>query len=260
MQTAALTFTLVLANLLAGLPVHAGDAARAWTEQGLRHLHGEGVARDVDRAVVYLCAAATHRDADAAFELGWLYLQGRGVARNESLAVGWFDRAQGLGASVPAALLDRLESVEASSPACIASDGHDLALTSRRRADFAVTIFELAPSYGLDPKFVLEVVRAESNFNPRARSHKGALGLMQLIPATARRFGVEDPFEPVQNLRGGMAYLRWLLNHFDGDIELALAGYNAGEQAVKRFGGVPPYNETRDYVRRILRRYGGSRA
>ena len=91
---------------------------------------------------------------------------------------------------------------------------------------------------------MLEVVRAESNFDPRARSHKGALGLMQLIPATARRFGVDDPLEPAQNLRGGMAYLRWLLERFDGDLRLALAGYNAGEEAVERHGGVPPYAET----------------
>ena len=113
----------------------------------------------------------------------------------------------------------------------------------------------MAPRFDLDPALVLEVVRAESNFDPRARSHKGALGLMQLIPATARRFGVEDPFEPSQNLRGGMAYLRWLMTRVDGDLRLALAGYNAGEAAVERHRGVPPYAETRAYVGRILRRY-----
>ena len=114
----------------------------------------------------------------------------------------------------------------------------------------------LAPD-DLDPALVFEVVRAESNFNPRARSHKGALGLMQLIPATAKRFGVEDPFEPRQNLHGGMAYLRWLLQRFDGDLKLTLAGYNAGEAAVERHGGIPPYDETRTYVGTILSRYAG---
>jgi len=252
--------SLFFVSLLVTSPVRATEDPRPWTEQGLRYLHGEGVARDIDRAVVHFCAGAARHDADAAFELGWLYLQGRGVGRNESLAVGWFDRARALGAQLPPALMSRLEAVEASDPACIASDGHDLGLSSRRRADFAVTIFKLAPAYGLDPKFVLEVVRAESNFDPRALSHKGAQGLMQLIPETARRFGVADPYEPIQNLHGGMAYLRWLLDHFDGDIELALAGYNAGERAVKRYGGVPPFTETRDYVRRILQRYPGSRA
>jgi soluble lytic murein transglycosylase-like protein len=82
---------------------------------------------------------------------------------------------------------------------------------------------------------------------------------MQLIPATARRFGVDDPLEPLQNLRGGMAYLRWLIARFEGDLRLALAGYNAGEGVVQRYGGIPPYAETRAYVRKILRRYGSDR-
>jgi soluble lytic murein transglycosylase-like protein len=83
---------------------------------------------------------------------------------------------------------------------------------------------------------------------------------MQLIPATAQRFGVRDPFEPMQNLQGGMAYLRWLHDRFNGDLRLMLAGYNAGEAAVERYGGVPPYTETREYVRRILTRYGADDA
>jgi soluble lytic murein transglycosylase-like protein len=80
---------------------------------------------------------------------------------------------------------------------------------------------------------------------------------MQLIPATASRFGVKDAWDPEQNLRGGMAYLRWLLDHFDGNVKLALAGYNAGEGAVERHGGIPPYNETQNYVKKIIRRIGG---
>jgi soluble lytic murein transglycosylase-like protein len=100
------------------------------------------------------------------------------------------------------------------------------------------------------------VIRAESGFDPEARSAKGALGLMQLIPATAARFGVSDPLQPLQNLRGGMAYLNWLLGQFQGDLELVLAGYNAGERAVQRYGGIPPYAETRAYVSKILKRYG----
>ena len=100
---------------------------------------------------------------------------------------------------------------------------------------------ELAPKYSLDPKLVLAVIETESNFNPKARSPKNARGLMQLIPATAQRFGVRNVWDPEQNLRGGMAYLRWLLKHFKGDVKLALAGYNAGEKAVERHGGIPPY-------------------
>jgi soluble lytic murein transglycosylase-like protein len=109
-----------------------------------------------------------------------------------------------------------------------------------------------APEYKLEPALVLAVMSAESNFNIGAVSPKNALGLMQLIPDTARRFGVKDPLDPVQNIRGGMAYLRWLLAYFEGDVRLALAAYNAGEGAVDRYLGVPPYAETRNYVLKIL--------
>jgi soluble lytic murein transglycosylase-like protein len=109
----------------------------------------------------------------------------------------------------------------------------------------------LAPEFRLDPALVLAVVQVESNFNANAQSPKNAQGLMQLIPETAERFGVRDVWDPEENLRGGMAYLRWLLDHFKGDVKLALAGYNAGEGAVQRHQGVPPFAETQDYVRRI---------
>lgn len=252
---------LLLSLLLGNVAVAATlPTAAQWTEEGLRYLHGEGVGRDTDRAVVYLCAAAVRNNARAAFELGWLYLEGRGVLRREGLALAWFERAAELGESTPEKLMASLRSVKADPRACVDSRGQDLELGKPRRAELAVAIYELAPTFELDPALVLEVVRAESNFNPRAKSHKGALGLMQLIPATARRFNVEDPFEPVQNLRGGMAYLRWLLEHFDGDLKLTLAGYNAGEGAVARHGGVPPYAETRAYVQRILTRYQNSKA
>jgi len=117
-------------------------------------------------------------------------------------------------------------------------------------------VHKLAPQYALDPKLVLAVIETESNFNPKALSPKKAQGLMQLIPDTAQRFGVTDPWNPEQNLHGGMAYLRWLLDHFDGNVKLALAGYNAGEKAVERHGGIPPYAETQSYVTRILERVG----
>jgi soluble lytic murein transglycosylase-like protein len=105
---------------------------------------------------------------------------------------------------------------------------------------------------------VIAVVRHESGFDPEARSPAGARGLMQLMPATARRFGVDDPDDPAQNLRGGTRYLRWLLDRYQGDVRLALAGYHAGEGAVARHGGVPPYRETREYVRRVLADLGGA--
>jgi soluble lytic murein transglycosylase-like protein len=98
---------------------------------------------------------------------------------------------------------------------------------------------------------VIAVIQVESNFDPNALSPKNAQGLMQLIPETAERFGVKDVWDPEQNLRGGMAYLRWLLDYFRGDVRLALAGYNAGEGAVERHQGVPPFDETQDYVRKV---------
>lgn len=122
---------------------------------------------------------------------------------------------------------------------------------------------ELAPKYGLDPLLVYAVIAAESAFRTRAVSHANAQGLMQLIPGTAKRFGVKDPFDPKQNVRGGMKYLRWLLKKFEGNINHALAGYNAGEGAVMRYRGIPPYRETKAYVKKIRRMYncgGGGNA
>jgi len=104
----------------------------------------------------------------------------------------------------------------------------------------------------VSPALALAVIAVESSGRPDAVSHAGAQGLMQLIPATASRFAVGDSFNPTENIRGGVAYLEWLLNEFDRDIVLALAGYNAGEGAVRRNNGVPPFAETRDYVPRVL--------
>lgn len=110
--------------------------------------------------------------------------------------------------------------------------------------------------YGIDPLLIYSQMHQESSFKLKATSYKGASGLMQLMPATARRFGVTDIYEPRQNIDAGVKYMRWLLNTFNGDVNLALAGYNAGEGAVMKYGWqIPPYNETREYVRRITNRY-----
>ncbi|MBK8908703.1 MAG: lytic transglycosylase domain-containing protein [Rhodospirillales bacterium] len=124
-------------------------------------------------------------------------------------------------------------------------------MASRAPGWITAIVEDMAPRYGLDPNLVLSVMAVESRFQVEARSHKNAQGLMQLIPDTAARFGIEKPFDARQNIRGGMAYLQWLLDYFEGDIPLALAGYNAGENAVDRHGGIPPYAETRAYVENV---------
>lgn len=118
------------------------------------------------------------------------------------------------------------------------------------------TIERTSRRHGLDASLLRAVIQVESGYDPNARSPKGALGLMQLMPATARRYGVKDALDPVQNLRGGAAYLRDLLAMFNQDVRLALAAYNAGEQAVTRHGGrIPPYAETQRYVPAVLAVY-----
>jgi hypothetical protein len=117
-------------------------------------------------------------------------------------------------------------------------------------------INDAARAYGLDPKLVHAVIRAESGYNANAVSSKGAVGLMQLIPATAQRYGVQDSYDPGQNIQGGTRYLRDLLKMFNGNMELAIAGYNAGENAVIRAGNrIPPYPETMAYVPKVLSFY-----
>lgn len=110
---------------------------------------------------------------------------------------------------------------------------------------------------GLDPRLVDALVRAESDYNPKALSKKGAMGLMQLMPQTARRLNVDDPFDPEQNVRGGVREFSRLITRYSGNLSLALAAYNAGEGAVSRYGGIPPYSETRNYVARIMENYTG---
>lgn len=115
---------------------------------------------------------------------------------------------------------------------------------------YADLIDNLATAHGVDPDLVKALIKVESGYKPRARSRKGAMGLMQIMPATAKAYSVQNPYDPKANLEAGITHLASLLKRFE--VSVALAAYNAGEAAVRRFGGVPPYRETRDYVRRIM--------
>ena len=116
-------------------------------------------------------------------------------------------------------------------------------------------ISQIAKKHGVDEKLVQALIKQESGFNPKATSHCGAKGLMQLMPGTAKTLGVTDAYNPVQNVDGGVRHLKWLLSKYNGNIVLALAAYNAGSGAVDKYDGVPPYAETQNYVKSILKNY-----
>jgi len=239
-----------------------GDPA-AQVELGEALEHGEGLPRDPMLAVKWYCRAAAGGSADAQRNLGWMYFNGRGVPADDGRAAYWLNKAAAAGDVFAKRQLTRLaDSGAPRENGCeqVASRFWLAKRCSRSNCRDIINLVEsLSLEYGLDTNLVLSVISAESAFNSRAVSRKGAQGLMQLMPATARRFGVENAWDPEQNIRGGMAYLRWLLGYFKGDVKRALAGYNAGEHAVRRYGGVPPFPETRAYIRRIIRDYGKNR-
>lgn len=147
--------------------------------------------------------------------------------------------------------------------ACGLLPGVDFGTVRLNLDAYAGEVKAAAEEFGVEEAVVRAIIHAESAYRPDAVSHAGAQGLMQLIPATAERFGVADVFDPGQNIRGGVQYLSWLLNRYNGDLTLAAAGYNAGEGAVDRHGGVPPYAETQRYVQRVgqlAERYRGALA
>lgn len=223
--------------------------------------HGEGVKKDPARAIALYCKAARQGDAEAQFSLGWIHANGRGTPRDDELAAYFFTLAAQQGHQQAAGMLRFVGTPRPTLPDCM-RDTEAEALQKARQAalDSASPerrkvielLFKLAPNYGIDPDLGLAVIKTESNFNPAAVSPKNAQGLMQLIPETAARFQVTKPFDPEQNIRGGLAYLRWLLAYFKGNVALVAAAYNAGEGAVDRYKGVPPYAETQEYVKRIV--------
>jgi len=147
--------------------------------------------------------------------------------------------------------------------ACAATPGVDFRTLRLNTDAYSAEIAAASKDFGVEESIVRAIIHAESAFNPNALSRVGAQGLMQLMPATARRFGVGNPFDAAQNIRGGVQYLAFLLKRFNGDLSLAAAGYNAGEGAVDKYRGVPPYSETQRYVQRVgllAQRYRGGLA
>jgi soluble lytic murein transglycosylase-like protein len=228
-------------------------------EEAARYEHGEGVPRDVARALGLYCQAAREGSAEAQYRMGWIYAMGRTGTREDALAAGLFAAAAEQGHEQAQAVRARMQSVTPALPPCM----HAAAEAAERPAPVSAArlpqppqfirkmVERLAPRYAIDPHLALSVMAAESAFDVRAVSPRDARGLMQLLPETAQRFGVRDVFDAEQNLRGGLSYLRWLMTLFRGNVQRVLAAYNAGEQAVLRYDGVPPYAETRAYVARI---------
>ena len=235
--------------------------------QAIAYEHGEGVPKDPARAAALYCEAARAGDADALFNLGWMYANGRGIARDYDVAASLFTRAAAAGHVQAQKVLPLFRAGQGALPDClrdgpatVAGVPYDIVraevdpfgdLPPYKKA-IADVVNKVAPAYGIEPRLALAVIAVESNFDHMARSEKDARGLMQLIPQTALRFKVRNAYDIRDNVRGGLSYLRWLLSYYRGEVRLAAAAYNAGEGAVDRYGGVPPFAETRDYVNRVL--------
>ncbi|HYN54280.1 MAG TPA: transglycosylase SLT domain-containing protein [Methylotenera sp.] len=227
------------------------------------------------KAANLYCEASRYGSAEGIYRLGILYAFGRGVPENRDYAANLFGIAATHGHFEAQKMLETIEIKTADTPQCVLEavvpekapvnqfanhqgspeiDAYIAKLPKSKRwvIDLVGTISDW---YKVDEKLVLSIITAESGFKLAAKSNKEAQGLMQLIPATAERFNVKNAYNASQNIKGGVAYLRWLLSYFRGDVTLAVAAYNAGEGAVDKYKGVPPYKETKEYVKKVLNLY-----
>ena len=220
------------------------------------------------QAAVAYCEASRLGSAEAQYRLGMLYAFGKGVPEDRALAASLFSVASSQGHFEAQNMLETIQISTTQLPQCVLADvlpekahagagsidRHIASLPEKKR--WVVSLVDtLAGWYQVDPKLVLSIITVESNFETKAKSAKAAMGLMQLIPDTADRFNVRNAYNATQNIKGGLSYLRWLLAYYQGDVRLAVAAYNAGEGAVNRHKGVPPYAETRQYVKRVMQLY-----
>jgi len=248
-----------------------GEVSPDLVAQAVAYEHGEGVPKDLRKASLLYCEAARAGNAEAMYGLGWMYANGRGVARSDEMAAFLFARAAAAG-HVPAQQMQRYVGTESSvvpdcmrpqdpdsPPALVDNEPDPFADLAPAKKKIADLVAKAAPSYSIDPRLALAIIATESNFQPDALSPKDARGLMQLVAGTASRFKVKNRLNIADNINGGLAYLRWLMAYYEGRVTLAIAAYNAGEAAVDRYGGVPPYPETQDYVRRVHRLFTNER-
>ena len=277
---------LALVVLLAVAPLLHAEVP-AWTDEPIelvRLIERANRANTAGNRLVaarLYCTAAAHGSLEAQYQLARLYLGPLRARRGHDTGHVLLALAAQRGHARAETLLSSIRkplpaNVDSHLPPCLFTSAalppadadavvphevveHFIAGLPRTHRAHARLVQRLAPRFDVDARLALAIVRAESNFDPSARSPRNAMGLMQLIPDTAERFGVRDPFDPEQNVRGGLAYLKWLIARYDGDIARVAGAYNAGEGAVDRFGGVPPYAETEGYVRRILAFYRARR-
>ncbi len=222
--------------------------ASSLVAEAVAYEHGEGVPKDPIRAASLYCDAARSGDAEAQFSLGWIYANGRGLARDDAVAASLFTLAAEQGHVAARKALQFVRAEGDRLPDCMLPDEpvvselqgevfDPFADLPPKKQRIAEMVNLLAPAYTVAPRLALAVITVESNFDPNARSHKDAR----------------------DNVRGGLAYLRWLLSYYRGEVALAAAAYNAGEGVVDKYRGVPPYPETRSYVQRVLALFGNAR-
>ena len=262
-----LLFFLFLTAGFASVPARAEsfqEAPRvlAALEQGRAAEEGKGFSKNLSQAVALYCDAATMGSPEGFYRIGRLLATAPVGQRNQRLANAYLALAISLGNQDAHKYFDPAQGNAELGSDCAQLAGvvenqnfnvdAYLAKQAPAKIEIARLIRQLAPKYNVDPRLALAIAMTESNLTANAVSPKNAQGVMQLIPATQERFGVTRPFNAEQNIRGAMAYLRWLDKRFAGDWRLVAAAYNAGEGSVDRYGGIPPYAETQQYVRRVM--------